>query len=85
MPTIPIMPRFQKKIKRLFGVVFALNHSISASCSGAIEQIQNFGATHSNKKPANPCVYSIIAQSPVTTQANRGLFGTAFGAIGGAA
>jgi hypothetical protein len=79
------MTYIEERIKPCFWGVVAVGSSAPVICSGTIEQIQNFGATHSNKKPANPCVYSIIAQSPVTTQANRGLFGAAFGAIGGAA
>jgi hypothetical protein len=87
LPTIPIMPRFQKKIKRLFGVVFALNHSISASCSGAIEQIQNFGATHTHRvgKSSSSTYSLILAQSPRTTTLNRGFSAPTFeAAIGGA-
>ena len=54
------------------------------SCSGSIEQILNYDATHSFQESAKPCINPILSQSPLNTQANRGLFGAAFGAIGGA-
>ena len=54
------------------------------SCSGSIEQILSFDATHRFQESAKPYNNSILPQSPLNTQHNRGLFGTAFAAIGGA-
>jgi hypothetical protein len=72
----------------VFGVrngVPAVCSTAPAICSGSIEQILNSDATHRFQEPAKPCIKPILPQSPLNTQANRGLFGAAFGAIGGAA
>jgi hypothetical protein len=69
---------------RCIGAV-AVDDSLLAICSGAITQILNYDTTHRFQEPAKPCDNSILPQSPLNTQDNRGLFGAAFGAIGGAA
>ena len=79
------MPYIEKRIKRYFCAVFWATNAVPAFCSGAIEQILNIGATHRFQEPAKPCISSILPQSPLNTQRDRGLFGAAFGAIGGAA
>jgi hypothetical protein len=79
------MPYIEKRIKHYFCAVFWATNAVPAVCSGVIEQIQNFCTTHRFQEPAKPCIDSIQPQSPVKTQENRGLFWTAFGAIGGAA
>lgn len=55
--------------------------SLRVICSGAIEQILNSDTTHRFQEPAKPCINSILPQSPVNTQHNRGLFGVSFEAI----
>jgi hypothetical protein len=81
MPTIPIMPRIQKKIKRLFGVVL----TVKTICSGTIEQIQNSCTTHRVGKSSSSTYSLILAQSPRTTTLNRGFSAPTFeAAIGGA-
>jgi hypothetical protein len=65
----------------------SLRVNLLASCSGAIEQILDSGATHRFEKAAYSSLQkiysSIIPQSPVTTQDNRGLVAGSFGTIGG--
>ncbi|MEG5001245.1 hypothetical protein [Microcoleus sp. B4-D4] len=83
------MPYIEKRIKRYFCAVFAVDASLLASlcaiCSGAIEQILSLSATYRFQKPAKLCYISILPQTPVNTKHNRGLFGVTFEAIGGAA
>jgi hypothetical protein len=80
------MPYIEERIKPCFWAVVAVGSSVPAVCSGTIEQkILSFCTTHRLQEPAKPCIDSIKPQSPVNTQENRGLFGVAFGAIGGAA
>ncbi len=80
------MPYIEERIKPCFWAVVAVGSSAPAICSGTIEQkILNFCATHRFQEPTKPCVDSILPQSPLNTQDDRGLFGVAFGAIGGAA
>jgi hypothetical protein len=86
------MTQIEKIIKPCFWAVFevlngdlAMRSSVPAICSGLSEQILSFSATHRFQGPAKPCDNSILPQSPLNTQDNRGLFGATFGAIGGAA
>ncbi|MBD1882418.1 hypothetical protein [Microcoleus vaginatus] len=53
---IPIMPRIQEKIKRIFGVVLTIN----TVCSGSIAPSQNFDTTHRVKKSSNLGCNSIL-------------------------
>ncbi|MBE9123245.1 hypothetical protein IQ269_21205 [Tychonema sp. LEGE 07199] len=86
------MPYVEKRIKRYFYAVFGVDASLLASlcaiCSGAIARSRNSYTTHrvihKFQEPAKPCTDSILPQTPVNTQYNRGLFGATFEAIGGA-
>lgn len=71
------MPRIQEKICAVLGAF----SSTPASRSGTIEQILSFNTIHRIQEPAKPCTDSILAQSPVSAQYNRGLFGATFAAI----
>ncbi|MEG4576920.1 hypothetical protein QUA56_30255 [Microcoleus sp. N3A4] len=87
-----MMTQIEERIKPYFWAVFEVRNgipavcsSVPAICSGTIEQILSFSATYRVKKPAKLCYISILPQTPVNTQYNRGLFGATFEAIGGAA
>jgi predicted P-loop ATPase len=67
------MPYIEKRIKRCFCAVFWATNAVPAICSGAIEQILNFGATHRFQEPAKPCIDSILPQSPLNTQDEPGI------------
>jgi hypothetical protein len=79
------MTQTEERIKPCFWDVFGVRNGVPAVCSGSIAQILNSDTIHRFQEPAKPCIDSIQPQSPVKTQENRGLFWTAFGAIGGAA
>jgi hypothetical protein len=49
------------------------------------DQKEGYSALDSVKNSSKPYSTAILPQSPLNTQDDRGLFGVAFGAIGGAA
>jgi hypothetical protein len=83
------MSHIKQRIKRYFWAVFGATNTITASCSGSIEQILSFSTTHSFhsfKKSSNKGYNPILSQSPLHTTLNRGFSAVGFEtAIGGAA
>ena len=73
-----------KDILHNLSVAISPAHPSPTTEGGTTEQNPNLSTIHNEAKPIKLYPESILAQSPATTQANRGLNAGIFAAIGGA-